>query len=210
MNQPKWKWNRSIVSDSLRPRGLQPTRFLRPWDSPGKNTGVGCHFLLQGNLPDPRIEPWSPALQADALTSEPPGKPRINQNVLPKTTESKVAHPSSLEHDSARQQTRVTPMTTGTIPRDNHTKRRKSDRKSNIMWCRWPAHSINPCKWTNSHGNSPADLENQAMISKTQKRKSQGRGINGEFFQLTYTHRYVSMRCSKRLYWTQASWLHTL
>ena len=35
------------MSDSVRPRGLQPTRFLRPWDSPGKNTGVGCHLLLQ-------------------------------------------------------------------------------------------------------------------------------------------------------------------
>ena len=31
----------------LRPHGLQHTRLLRPWDSPGKNTGVGCHFLLQ-------------------------------------------------------------------------------------------------------------------------------------------------------------------
>ena len=40
---------------------------------PGKNTGVGCHFPLQGNLPDPGIEPGSPALQADALPSEPPG-----------------------------------------------------------------------------------------------------------------------------------------
>ena len=30
----------------MRPHGLQPTRLLRPWDSPGKNTGVGCHFLL--------------------------------------------------------------------------------------------------------------------------------------------------------------------
>ena len=37
----------SVVSDSVRTHGLQPTRFLRPWDSPGKNTGVGCHFLLQ-------------------------------------------------------------------------------------------------------------------------------------------------------------------
>ena len=36
----------SVVSDSVRPHGLQPTRLLRPWDSPGKNTGVGCHFLL--------------------------------------------------------------------------------------------------------------------------------------------------------------------
>ena len=38
------------MSDSLRPHGphgLQPTRLLRPWDSPGKNTGVGCHLLLQ-------------------------------------------------------------------------------------------------------------------------------------------------------------------
>ena len=49
--------------------------LLRPWDSPGKNIGVGCHFLLQGNLPDPGIEPRSLTLQADALTSEPPGKP---------------------------------------------------------------------------------------------------------------------------------------
>ena len=35
------------MSDSVRLHGLQPTRLLRPWDSPGKNTGVGCHFLLQ-------------------------------------------------------------------------------------------------------------------------------------------------------------------
>ena len=37
----------SVVSDSVRPYRRQPTRLLRPWDSPGKNTGVGCHFLLQ-------------------------------------------------------------------------------------------------------------------------------------------------------------------
>ena len=38
----------SVVSDSLRLRGLPPTRLLRPWDSSGQNTGVGCHFFLQG------------------------------------------------------------------------------------------------------------------------------------------------------------------
>ena len=37
----------SVVSDSVGPHRLQPTRLPRPWDSPGKNTGVGCHFLLQ-------------------------------------------------------------------------------------------------------------------------------------------------------------------
>ena len=36
----------SVVSDSLRPHGLQPTRLLRPQDFPGKSTGVGCHCLL--------------------------------------------------------------------------------------------------------------------------------------------------------------------
>ena len=41
----------SVVSDSLRPHGLSPTRLLCPWDSPGKNTGMGCHSLLQGIFP---------------------------------------------------------------------------------------------------------------------------------------------------------------
>ena len=146
------------MSDSVRPYGPKPTRLPLPWDSPGKNTGVGCHFLLQcmkvknesevaqscptlsnpmdrsppgssvhgifqarvlergaiafsshvqlfvtpktvarqaplsmgfsrreywsglpfpspGDLPDSGIKPWSPALQADSLPSEPPGKP---------------------------------------------------------------------------------------------------------------------------------------
>ena len=36
------------MSNSVRPHRRQPTRLPRPWDSPGKNTGVGCHFLVQG------------------------------------------------------------------------------------------------------------------------------------------------------------------
>ena len=37
----------SVMCDSVRPHRQQPTRLRCPWDSPGKNTGVGCHFLLQ-------------------------------------------------------------------------------------------------------------------------------------------------------------------
>ena len=37
----------SVMSDSVRPHRRQPTGLPRPWDSPGKNTGGGCHFLLQ-------------------------------------------------------------------------------------------------------------------------------------------------------------------
>ena len=40
----KWKGSSSVVSDSSRPHGLQPTRILCPWDFPGKSTGVGCIF----------------------------------------------------------------------------------------------------------------------------------------------------------------------
>ena len=60
----------SVVSDSLQPYGLQPTRLLCPWDSPGKHTGVGCHALLQGIFPTRGLNPSLLHLlhwQADSL-----------------------------------------------------------------------------------------------------------------------------------------------
>ena len=42
----KWEWSRLVVSNPQRPHGLQPSRLLRPWDFPGKSSGVGCHGLL--------------------------------------------------------------------------------------------------------------------------------------------------------------------
>ena len=115
------------MSNSVRPHRRQPTRLPRPWDSPCKNPGVGCHCLPQcmkvksesevnqscltlsdpmdcslpgssvhgfsrqeywsgvplpsppflGDLPNPRTEPRSPALQADSLQSETAGKPHL-------------------------------------------------------------------------------------------------------------------------------------
>ena len=62
---------------TLQPYGLWPARLLPPQDSPGKNTGVGCHALSPGDLPNPGIEPVSlksPALQAGSLPLAPPGK----------------------------------------------------------------------------------------------------------------------------------------
>ena len=51
-----------------------------PWDFPGKNTGVGCHVLLQEiYLPDSGVKPTSPALAGEFFTTEPPGKPKLNQ-----------------------------------------------------------------------------------------------------------------------------------
>ena len=50
-------WSHSVVSDALWHRGLQPTRLLCPWGFPGKNTGVGCHSLLQGIFPTQELNP---------------------------------------------------------------------------------------------------------------------------------------------------------
>ena len=70
----KWKW-KSLSCVRL---------FVTPWlysprNSPGQNTGVGSLSLLQGDLPNPRIKPRSPALKADFLPAEPQGKPHVLQ-----------------------------------------------------------------------------------------------------------------------------------
>ena len=77
MYERKWKWSRSVVP-----------LFATPWTvayqappSMGfsrQQYWSGLPFPSPGHLPDPGIEPGSPEFQADALTSEPPGKPRNN------------------------------------------------------------------------------------------------------------------------------------
>ena len=47
MKSEKWKFSHSVMSDSLQPHGLWPTKLLHPRDFLGKSTGAGCHFLLQ-------------------------------------------------------------------------------------------------------------------------------------------------------------------
>ena len=60
----------SVMSGSLRPQGP-----YSPWNSPGQNTGVGSPSVLQGNLPNPGIEPRSPTLQVNSLSAESQAKP---------------------------------------------------------------------------------------------------------------------------------------
>ena len=52
------------MSDSVRPQRRQPTRLRHPWDSPGKNTGVSCHFLLQCMKvkSESKVTKWCPTL----------------------------------------------------------------------------------------------------------------------------------------------------
>ena len=71
--------SRSVTSNSLRPHGLDSPR-----NSPRQNTGVGGLFLLQGILPTQGLNPRAPALQADSLPAEPPGKPSYQWKVSEK------------------------------------------------------------------------------------------------------------------------------
>ena len=57
------------------PMDCSPPDSFVHGDSPGKNTGVGCHAFPPWDLPHPGIEQRSPTLQVDSLPSEPPGKP---------------------------------------------------------------------------------------------------------------------------------------
>ena len=66
----------SVVSDSLRPHGVQSLEFSR------SEYWRGWPFPSPGDLPNPGIEPRSPALQTDSLPAEPPGKPINDQTQL--------------------------------------------------------------------------------------------------------------------------------
>ena len=72
----KWKWSLSAMSDSLRPCGLWPTRLPPFMGLSRQEYWSGLPFPSPGDLPNPGIEPGSPALEANALTSEPQFKSR--------------------------------------------------------------------------------------------------------------------------------------
>ena len=67
----------SVVSDPLRPHRLWPARLICPWNSPGRNTEVGSHSLLQGIFLTQGSNPGLLHGQADSLPSESAGKPLI-------------------------------------------------------------------------------------------------------------------------------------
>ena len=95
----RWKWSRSVVSDSSRPHGLQPTRLLHPWDFPGKSTGVGCLCLLQPQAWDVLISSFLPSTGEQGseqryFNSQAEGQDSLSKPfcmiIITKTTKSKL------------------------------------------------------------------------------------------------------------------------
>ena len=80
-----------VISNSLQPHGLWPTRLLCPWDFPGKS--IGSPFPPPGDLSDPGIECQSPALQADSLLSKLPERPWLKSH-----TSTTLGSPTKLEN----------------------------------------------------------------------------------------------------------------
>ena len=79
-DKKSWAWSRAAAAAAAAAKSLQPccrrqpTRLLRPWDSPGKNTGVGCHFLLQCMKVKSESEVAQPRpTLSDPMDCSPPG-----------------------------------------------------------------------------------------------------------------------------------------
>ena len=115
----------SLISDSLRPHGLQPTRLLCPWDSPGKNTGMGCHAHFQGIFPTQESKLHVSCLlhcQPSSLPLAPPWKPSAHLGLLPTGGVGIVfpTHPQSLKipphHSTSTVRAELPALSCGTAP----------------------------------------------------------------------------------------------
>ena len=88
----------SVVSDSFHAHRLQPTRLLCPWNSPGKNTGMGSHSLLQGIFPTQGSNPGLPHRRQILYQLSHKGSPKILEW---------IAYPFSRGSSQPRNQTTV-------------------------------------------------------------------------------------------------------
>ena len=106
----KWKWSRSVMSNSSWPLGLQPTRLLPPWDFPGKSTGVGCHCLLQTTAFQSRSVAQSCLTLCDPMNRSTPGLPVYHQR--PEFTQTHVHQVSDAIQSSH-------PLSSASLPAPN-------------------------------------------------------------------------------------------
>ena len=112
------------MSNSLQPRGL-----YSPWDSPGQNSGVGSLSLLQGNLPNPGIEPSSLVLQVDSLPLNHWESPESSNLSWGHWQEywSGLPHPPPGEFPQPRDRTQVSRVAGGFFTKLSHQGSRKKD-----------------------------------------------------------------------------------
>ena len=99
-------FSHSVVSDFFcDPHGLQPARLLCSWDFPGKNTGVGCHFLLQGIFPTQGSSLLLLYWQAGCLPLGHQGSPRVSWPIVIQLLSEQIHVPKTVP-SRAKQRTR--------------------------------------------------------------------------------------------------------
>ena len=104
--------SRSVMSNSLQPYRLQSTRFLCPWDSPGKNIGVSYYALLQGIFLSQELNPHLLSFlhwQAESLPLGPPGKPLAFPGIDLLQSNHMRQSPLSFHHPSLTHRNEFTP-----------------------------------------------------------------------------------------------------
>ena len=120
----------SVVFSSLQPHGLQPARLLCPQNSPGKNTGVGCHSLLQGIFLTQGLNPGHLTLQVNSLPSEPQGMANSLATVTKSHTHTHIQNVVQLRFDSM---TEKSPDVIGTIKAPSRGKNPRWGKKSRLV-----------------------------------------------------------------------------
>ena len=106
----KWKWSRSVMSDSSRPHGLQPTRLLCPWDFPGKSTGVGCHFgysISKKTILEPKQ--WIALLRKEMASFQEVLENRFTRRFPSKGPQWLLCHPGNQAMSSPRRSVYLSP-----------------------------------------------------------------------------------------------------
>ena len=140
------------MSDSVRPQRRQPTRLPRPWASPDKNTGMGCHFLLQCMKvkSESEVVQWCPTL-CDPMDCSPPSS-SIHGIFQARVLEWGAIAFSVEYYSAVKKEWNHTTYRKMDGPRDYHTNWRVWNRKTNTIWCYLYIGSKIWCKWTYKDG----------------------------------------------------------
>ena len=138
------------MSDSVRPQRWQPIRLPRPWDSPGKNTGVGCHFLLR-------------CMKVKSVSE-------VTQSCLTPRDPMDCSPPGSSIHGIL--QARVLKWGAIALIKDNNKYWWRCGEIRTIMYCQWECEMVQLLWKTIQKVRLPSDLVNSTLQNTPMRKES--------------------------------------
>ena len=154
------------------PHRWQPTRLPRPWDPPGKNTGVGCHFLLQCM----KVKSEREVAQSCPTLSDPMDCSLLGSSIHG-IFQARVLEWGAIAFSdiwillSHKKEWNNAIWSNLNGPRDYHTKWSNPDRERHTIWYHLCMESLKKwCKWTYlQNRNRPTDIDNKLMVIKWER-----------------------------------------